>query len=204
MEKQYRDLGHVLLTQIQPKRLIIKTPSSSTYDPSILIEVPALYISKEGIEAVTPAGERTLDVHHAAHPNTRYKGENDVSIGFTAHYDVMREKFGSHMTNGIAGENILVEYNKEVWLDDLGGQIAIENQETGEKALLDVNKYATPCKSFSHFAAKSEWGQLSADKLKDTLDFLGNGRRGFYLSISEGQETVTVRPGDRVYTVAKT
>jgi hypothetical protein len=60
-----------------------------------------------------------------------------------------------------------------------------------------------PCEEFSHFAANSQDERLSADKLKETLQFLGNGRRGFYLSLSEGQDMVTVQPGDKVYAVVK-
>jgi hypothetical protein len=115
----------------------------------------------------------------------------------------MREKFGAHLKNGTAGENIIIAYEKEVWVEDMGEQIAIKNSETGEKALLDVNKFAAPCEEFSHFVANSQDERLPADKLKETLQFLGNGRRGFYLSISEGQDMVTVQPGDKVYTVVK-
>jgi hypothetical protein len=204
MSRKYRELGHVLITQVQPRGLIQEYSSGSKYDPSNLKEVARLFITPEGIEADTPQGERILDVHHIAHPDTRYSGENDISIGFTAHYDAMRAKFGAHLKNGTAGENIIIAHDKEVWVEDMGDQIAIENSETGEKALFDVNKFAAPCEEFSHFAANSQDERLHADKLKETLQFLRNGRRGFYLSISAGQDMVTVQPGDKVYAVGKT
>ncbi|MCH8341719.1 MAG: hypothetical protein IIA51_09230 [Chloroflexi bacterium] len=160
-----------------------------------------LLITPQGIEATTPAGERVLDIHHTAHPQTRYLGDDDVSIGFTSHYTAMRARFGEHMLDGIAGENITVEDEDEIWLEDLGRQIAIVNQETGRKTLLDVKDFAAPCKEFSYFAARSQHERLPAEKLKATLQFLGNGRRGFLLVLSDDQVSAEVRPGDRVFVV---
>jgi MOSC domain-containing protein YiiM len=198
MVETLRELGRVKLTQVQPSGLIIYTSSSSTYDPSRRVEVSRLLITPQGIEATTADGERVLDIHHTAHPQTRYLGDDDVLIGFTSHYAAMRARFGEHMLDGIAGENIIIEYEHEVWLEDLGQQIAIENPETGHKVLLDVKDYATPCEQFSHFAARSQHERLAADKLKATLQFLENGRRGFLLVLSDGQPPAEVQPGDRV------
>jgi hypothetical protein len=36
------------------------------------------------------------------------------------------------MGNGIAGENIIIEYSEEVWPDDLSQKSGIENQDNGE------------------------------------------------------------------------
>jgi hypothetical protein len=113
----------------------------------------------------------------------------------------MRARFGEHMVDGIAGENITIEYEQEVWLDDLGQQIAIENADTGRMARLDVVNFAAPCAEFSHFAASSQHKQLPAAKLKGILQFLGNGRRGFLLVLSDHQEPATVRSGDKVFVV---
>ena len=99
--------------------------------------------------------------------------------------------------NGGSGAYVLVP----VTLEDLGKRIAIENQDTGHKALLDLITFASPCRDFSLFATRSQHGRLPADKLKETLQFLGNGRRGFLLVLSEGQETVVVRRGDKVFVV---
>lgn len=203
MTNQFRDLGRVVLTQVQPSRLTIEGEKGWYYDPTPLIEVACLEITPKGIMAETPHGERIMDVHHIDHPKTRFKGENDVSIGFTAHYDVIREKFGDHMKYGLAGENIVIEFEEEVWIDDLGEQLAFADSRTSEMAYLDVNKFAAPCEEFSHFTANSQHERLPAAKLKETLQFLGNGRRGFYLSISEGQEMITVHPGDKVFVVEK-
>jgi hypothetical protein len=201
MVKILRELGSVKLTQLQPSGMIIETPAGYFYDASRRVEVNRLKITPLGIEAITTEGEHVLDIHHINHPNKAYDNDDLVCIGFTSHYQEMRARFGEHMVDGIAGENIIIEYEQEVWLEDLGQQIAIENADTGRMARLDVVSFAAPCEEFSHFAARSQHKRLPAAKLKDTLQFLGNGRRGFLLVFSDNQEPATVRSGDRVFVV---
>jgi hypothetical protein len=203
MSENFRELGRVKLVQVQPDGLIIETPLGYFYDASRLVKVDRLHITSMGIEATTPEGEHVLDIHHIDHPNKAYDNDDLVCIGFTSHYQAMRARFGEHMVDGIAGENITIEYEQEVWLEDLGQQIAIENADSGHMARLDVLNFAAPCGEFSHFAASSQHKQLPAAKLKSTLQFLGNGRRGFLLVLSENQETATVRSGNRVFVVGK-
>lgn len=204
MTKKIRDLGRVKLVQIQPSGLIIQSAMGEIYDPSRRVEVDSLFITSLGIEANNPEGERVLDIHHINHPDKAYDSKDLISIGFTSHYEAMRNRFGKHMVDGIAGENIIIEFEKEVWVDDLGEQVVIESVKTGKQIFLDVVKFSTPCVEFSHFAANSQHEKLPAEKLKSTLQFLNNGRRGFLLVMSEGQEEATVRVGDRVFTTAST
>jgi hypothetical protein len=113
----------------------------------------------------------------------------------------MRGRFGEHMVDGIAGENIIIEYDLEIWSEDLGKGIAIENQDTGHKAVLGFMSFAAPCREFSLFAAQSQHERLPAAELKDTLQFLGEGRRGFLLVMGDDQDTASIRRGDRVFVV---
>lgn len=202
MEK-IRDLGKVKLVQLQPSGLIIETPSGYFYDASRRVEVDRIQITSKGIEANTPKGEQVLDIHHINHPDKAYDDDDLVCIGFTSHYEAMRERFGEHMVDGVAGENIIIEYDREVWINDLEQQIAIENVETGHRVLLDVLSFAAPCNEFSHFAANSQHERLPAANLKTTLQFLNKGRRGFLLVLSPGQVSASVQPGDRVFVVDK-
>ena len=195
------ELGRVKLVQLQPSGLIIETSSGYFYDASRRVEVDHVHITSKGIEATLPEGEHVLDIHHIDHPDKAYDNNDLICIGFTSHYDAMRARFGEHMVDGIAGENIIIEYGQEVWPEDLGSQIVIENIDTGHKTLLDVVCFAAPCDEFSHFAAQSQQERLPAVELKSTLKFLNNGRRGFLLVLSDGQETATVQPGDRVFRV---
>ncbi|HSR21860.1 MAG TPA: hypothetical protein VLL49_13180 [Anaerolineales bacterium] len=196
-----RHLGNVSLVQIQPRGLIYPSPSGEVYDPSRRLEVKRLLITPLGVEASGPDGERILDIHHMHHPDKAYDSKDLVSIGFSSHYEVMRARFGGHMVDGAAGENMIVECERAVWRDDLGQQIAVESAQTGSRAFFDIVRVATPCREFSHFAAGSPPESLPADELKSTLQFLDNGRRGFLLVLAAGQQAATVEPGDRVFAV---
>jgi hypothetical protein len=201
MVEKIKDLGLVKLVQLQPNGLIIEKDGGYFYDESRRVEVPQLIINKRGIEAATPEGDHVFDIHHLDHPDKEYDDDDLVCIGFTSHYDKMRERFGEHMVYGSAGENIIIEYPDEIWLDDLNGQIAFENQETGELIILDDVIVAAPCEEFSHFAARSQDERLPAGELKEILKFLNNGRRGFLMVLKDSQGEGIVRPGDKVFVV---
>jgi len=199
MSEILREIGRVKLVQVQPSGLIIETPSGYFYDVSRRLEVDRLLITSLGIEADTPEGEHVLDIHHISHPGKAYDNNDLVCIGFTSHYEAMRARFGDHLVDGSAGENIIIECEDEIWTEDLGQGIAIENQQTGRMAKLDLISFAAPCNEFSHFVTGSQDERLPAAKLKNTLQFLGNGRRGFLLVMSEGQETAAIQSGDKVF-----
>jgi len=201
MTENIRELGRVKLVQIQPAGLIIERPRGDIYDESRRVVVEKLLITPLGIEATSPSGEQVLDIHHINHPDKAYGNDDLISIGFTSHYQAMRDRFGEHMVDGAAGENIIIEYDQEVWMDDLGEQIVIESAESGSKTGLDVLKFAAPCKEFSHYAARHQDKELPAAAFKDTLQFLNHGRRGFLLALRDEQKTAIVQAGDRVYAV---
>jgi len=199
MVEELRELGKVKLVQLQPNGLIIETPAGNIYDASRRMEVDRLLITTKGIEATTQEGERVLDIHHIDHPAKAYDNSDLICIGFTSHYEAMRARFGDHMEDGIAGENIIIDCQEEIWPDDLGERVMFENKATGRQVWLNVVSFAAPCKEFAHFAAQSLDKQLPAETLKEALRFLNNGRRGYLLVPSDGQEPAEVRPGDRVY-----
>ncbi len=168
-----RPVGQVRLVQLQPSGLIIDAPEPGPvrtfYDAARRVEVSSLQISPGGIEATLPTGERVLDIHHLDHPDKAYDDDDLVCVGFSAHYDAMRRQFGEHMVDGIAGENILIDYPDEVWPADLGDQVAIENQETGEMALLEMVSFAEPCVEFSRFCARRPFEEMSGRLLWEIL-----------------------------------
>jgi len=199
MSGEMRPLGTVSLVQLQPSGLIIETPAGYFYDVSRRVEVDQLLITTKGIEATTPDGNHVLDIHHLDHPDKAYDDDDLVSIGFTSHYQAMRERFGEHMVDGSAGENIIIEFAEEVWTDDIGKHLAIKSSVTGQITMLDFVSFAPPCDEFSHFVAQSQENRLPAKELKSILQFLNNGRRGFLLVLREGQDTAIVQPGDHVF-----
>jgi hypothetical protein len=201
VQTNLHELGRVKITQVQPSGLIYEVPGGYRYDPSRRVEVNHLLVSARGVEGIDFLDQRILDIHHADHPHTSNNGNNGISIGFTSHYRKMRVRFGEHMQDGAAGENIVIDADQEIWLADLGQRVEVHNPETGNVLSLEVVKIAAPCDEFSHFAANSQEERMKPEELKDTLQFLGGGRRGFLLRLSGDQETGYVRPGDMVYAV---
>lgn len=198
-----RPLGVVSLVQLQPSGLIVDAPgpapTRSIYDASRRVEVDRLEISPRGIEATLPNGERVLDIHHLDHPDKAYDDDDLVCIGFTSHYAAMRAEFGEHMVDGVAGENVVIDYSGEVWQEDLEKTLIVENQDSGETAVLELVSFAAPCVEFSRFCIQSPHGKLSGRRQGEILRFLGKGRRGFLLVLQSSHNMMTVRPGDKVF-----
>jgi hypothetical protein len=189
-------IGHVKQVQVQRSSLKVGERPQQCYDPSPLLVVSRLLLTKRGAIGITADGERIIDVHHADHPASGYRGENGLSLGFTTHYQKMRTRFGPHLRDGIAGENILIEdVGREFRLDELAEGIAIKDA-TGQLVLLAEIEVATPCTPFSQFAAGET---LSKQGLKETLQFLHYGRRGFYATLAEKQQEAEVQAGYSVY-----
>ena len=203
-----RPLGHVRLVQLQPNGLITNMPEPAdveyVYDASRRLVVDRLRISRRGVEAERSDGSTVLDIHHLDHPDKEYDDDDLVCVGFSAHYDAMRREYGGHMTDGVAGENILVDFPKEVWLDDLGGTIVIENQDTGVLTTLEMVRFTAPCAEFSRFCLGRPYENVSKPELAAALRFLGKGRRGFLLLLAKSSGSVTVRPGDNVFAGPRT
>ena len=194
-----REIGQITLIQVQRSALKVELSSTSYYDPSPLVVVEHLLLSPQGVIGVTADGIKIMDIHHGHHPNSHnHKGINGLSLGFTSHYQAMRSKLGNHVVNGIAGENIVVESNTSHSLAELGERLAIQTQHTAQFIYLSGLKVAAPCVEFSLFAANHGL-PLPAAQLKETLQFLNNGTRGFYARVVDLQDTVTLRVGDKVF-----
>jgi hypothetical protein len=125
------------------------------------------------------------------------RGVNGISIGFTSHYREMRERCGPHLSDGIAGENILVESDRSFALADLGQRLVIQTA-TGALVHLAELVVAAPCNEFSQFAA-NQAERLPPEALKATLQFLNDGRRGFYATLASAPDGAVVRAGDLVF-----
>lgn len=189
-----RELGHVVRLQIQRSSLKTGEKPSRLYDPAPILAVERLAVGPDGVLGEGPDGSWLVDVHHRAHPHTKNAdGGHGVSLGFTSHYRLMRERFGEHITPGCAGENILVETDGAcLELDDLGQGVACVAADGRELVRLEVLQVAHPCRPFSGWALG---GMVETEVLKQTLQFLDDGMRGFYcLGVGSG----IVAVGDRL------
>lgn len=189
-------LGKIVRLQIQRSALKVGEKPDRRYDPAALLAVDELTLTPEGALARLADGGTLLDVHHVGHAQSRNNdGVNDLSIGFTAHYTAMRERFGDHLADGCAGENILVETNGRIELAVLDGGIALQSLGGGSPIWLKNFRVAAPCNPFSGYALGR---RVDAATLKATLQFLNDGMRGFYCMLAL-EESVTIAVGDQVF-----
>jgi hypothetical protein len=185
-------LGTVVRLQIQRASLKTGDRPARVYDPAPLLAVARLAMSPDGALGADPAGTAWIvDVHHRGHPTTRNEdGLHGVSVGFTGHYAAMRERFGERLVLGCAGENVIAETSHRVHLADLAGGLAILAPDGSTRVRLRVHEVALPCRPFTGWAL----GRIVEPAiLKESLQFLENGLRGYYC-VAEG--TGIVELGD--------
>lgn len=190
-------IGRVVRLQVQHASLKVGRRPNSYYDPAAIVVVERLRMTPAGCVGITAGGEEIVDVHSLEHPESKSRqASNALSVGFTSHYAAMRNRFGSHLVDGIAGENILIETERPIALDDLADMLVVQGQN-GQFALSSL-LVADPCVEFSHFTHLAA-DPLTPDELRATLQFLGDGMRGFYAQLAGGLEQAEIRIGDRVF-----
>jgi hypothetical protein len=189
-------LGRIVRLQIQRRALKLGEKPNRVYDPAALLAVDALTLTRDGALARADDGAMLLDIHHTAHPATRNNGgANDLSVGFTGHYDRMRARFGPHLVDGCAGENILVAAAGTVPLAAIAGGLAVR-RAAGEWVSLGQVRVDLPCVEFSRYALRS----ADAEHVKAALQFLDQGMRGYYCTYEAAPVTIDV--GDELFAVA--
>jgi len=192
--------GTIIRLQIQQAPLKIGPAQQRRYEPAPILSLPHVFLSDGGV-----CGEDgQLDVHHPHHPSRKNFGENGVSVGFIDHYTSMRSRFGTHLTDGIAGENILVQFGgmvgepasvRSLQAEDLRNGIVILAGD-GTRVRLSNLRVAEPCVEFTRYALRYPPDSRSTPAVTEALDFLRAGMRGFY-SIYSGPP-VRLQVGDRV------
>jgi len=170
-------LGTVLRLQVQRSRLKPGERSARVYDPAPLLQVAALEVGPRGVAGVTEDGP-LLDVHHADHPDSRFRGVNGLSLLPRAHYDLLRSRFGDHLVDGVAGESLLLETDGPWSATALEGPLVLETAD-GRLQLVD-GQPAPPCVEFSRFCLGRGPGGPDDEELVAALDALDRGVRGFY------------------------
>jgi hypothetical protein len=187
-------IGQVVRLQVQTGSLKVGERPNRRYDPAPITPVARLTVDDGGVTGWDRRGDRLDDVHHRDHPASKNRGRNAVSVGFTAHYAAMRARFGVHLADGVAGENILVASTAELLERD--GDLLIEGPD-GRRVRLTGLLVAAPCVEFSRFAlcrpiAEDAEGPL----VKGALQFLHRGMRGYYATPASAG---AVELGDLVY-----
>src|SRR5256884_9695344 len=172
------ELGGTVRLQIQRPSLKTGEKPTRVYAPMPLLAVDRLALGPDGALGEASDGSWLVDVHHRAHPRTKNEdGAHGVSLGFTSHYALMRERFGARITVGCAGESIIVETTGRIALEDLDAGVALLAPDGRELVRLDVLQAAHPCRPFTGWALA---GTVEAAVLKEQLQFLDGGTRGYY------------------------
>jgi GrpB-like predicted nucleotidyltransferase (UPF0157 family) len=198
--QELQPMGRVVRLQVQREKIKTGQGADERYTPhQHLLLVTALHVDSGGVTGITESGEPVADVHHRDHPRSRFRGENGISLGFTGHYAQMRERFGDHLVDGIAGEGILVDHDGTVSLDDLATGIVITSDD-GRIIAIDTWEVAHPCAPFSKFCLRFPDGQKADRRVTEALQFLEDGTRGFNGTYRPDQpKGVEIRLGDTVF-----
>lgn len=190
----YTLVGPITRLQIQKERLVVGTRPDRTYRTEPLLSVDSFAVSSEGVIANVDGGW-VLDVHHTSHPaSTRSELDRLLSIGFSAHYDAMAERFGA-APYGIAGENIIVDTDRVITEDAIADGLMIQRPD--RQIQLKGAAVAEPCVPFTKFMLQD--AHAPVDIVKPNRDFLRRGTRGFVMGLDGLDETVAIELGDLVY-----
>lgn len=183
-------IGRIVRLQIQ--QVAIKDKGIA-YLPERIVTTDLAAVDAWGMMAWD--GEQWIvDAHHKSHPSRRGGGKRPLSIGFTGHYDLMAERFGSAPV-GIAGENIIVD-GPALSLGDLGGGVIVATED-GE-LLLERPRVAAPCLEFTSFMLGLDH-VAPLDEIEAPLADLHDGRRGFIVAADHAPRPVNMRVGDEVF-----
>ena len=191
--------GRIVLAQVQVQSLKVPGASFGAHDPSGIRSVPALALDEGGVTGIGPIRELIPDVHHRNHPESKNRGDNGVSVGFTSHYDGMRARFPGGLDDGQAGENLLIETNR-TWSEfDLGSCLVVHTR-SGPVRLRDVI-VADPCVEFARWLLDVPVTDRPDASVADPVRFLGTGVRGCYAAVDGVPARVVV--GDVVRLAAR-
>lgn len=188
-------IGIIEAVQVQRGHMKTGEGENRVYHPRPLLSVEKLLLTEDGILGITEDETVLVDVHHTAHPKSRFRGDNKISFGFVQEYDKMRQHFGDHMRDGVGGENMIIRAIDPLPNLSGNGHYFIRHQADGNLIELINVIAAPPCREFSIFCAQEE---ISGAALKDTLQFLSEGTRGYYAELVKRDCQCFVQAGDEL------
>ena len=150
-----------------------------------------------GVSGVTDDGEVVLDVHHQDHPQSRdRKGRAGILFMGTGDYAALRERYGDHVIDGIAGETMLLDAPDGLAGGDLPDTVTVRPPPDRWNCTASGPPIRASSSAGSACARRSRrwWTTRS----RQTLIDLDGGARG-YRSIASAEGTIAV--GD-VVTIA--
>jgi len=184
----------IVRLQVQHGPVKVGRAPMRCYRPSAIVPVDRIVAGPRGVYGLTSVGEQILDVHHQDHPQSRDpRGRAGILFMGTGDYAALRDRYGEHVVDGIAGETVLLDAPDGLASLHLPSVVTVSTTE-GPLQLRDVRE-ADPCVEFSRFCLRQEPAPTVDEAVRRALIDLDHGARG-YRSVADG--TGTVRIGDLV------
>lgn len=187
-----RELGRIVHLSVQVAPLKRGERPDRWYDADRIRRVDTVTVTEDGVVGHLDGDpDAIVDVHNRTHPQSRHRGDNGISLGARGHYDLMRDWFGPQVRDGVAGENLVIDRDKRLLLAELAdGVTAVGDGELVLAAAREIE----PCIEFGDFVLPPE----HEGPMREPLQQLRGGIRGFYLTVTGGAGTV-LREGDPVF-----
>jgi hypothetical protein len=180
----------IVRLQVQRSPAKVGKSPMRCYDPSSIVSVGSIAAGPQGVSGIADGGEVILDVHHRLHPQSRdRKGVAGVLFMGTGDYAALRERYGDHVADGIAGETMLLDAPTGFAGQDLPATVTVKTA-AGPLELRGV-RVADPCVEFSRFCLRQDTSPTVDDAVKQALKDLDGGARG-YRSIASAEGTIAV------------
>jgi hypothetical protein len=182
-------LGEITGLRVHGSRI----KQNGCYDPASLVEVTRASIDPSGMLGWDGKGW-LVDVHHQTHPDRN--GSRRLSIGFTHHYELMQERFGT-VPFGVAAENVLVATDRVVTAAAIAAGMVIRTHD-GWDVALDNLEVVRPCREFTSYLLQLPY-RAEREEIAAELEFLDGGMRGFVTDLAGLDAPAVIGVGDEVF-----
>lgn len=186
-------LGPVVQAQIQTRPLKEGERPWRIYHPEHIVQVDRVILDAPGVTAVVD-GAPTLDVHHSDHPQTRHRPGRALSIGFTSHYLMVADHFGS-VEMGCGAETLIVDTDEVLPLEAGSAGFLIATAD-GHVTFPEAGP-AQPCAPFTRYLLGRP--TASEEEVAPHRATLRDGVRGFVMDTAHLTSPIAVAVGDVVY-----
>lgn len=184
----------IVRLQVQTEPLKVGRAPLRTYDPSSIESVPRIEFGPDGVIGLADRLGSVIDVHHRDHPRSRdRRGLAGITFMGTGDYTRLQARYGPHLTEGIAGETILLDAPDGLAGLGLPVRVTLHGAD-GSVPAVDV-RVAEPCVEFSRFSLGQATSPGIDDLVKKALIDLDDGARG-YRAVAGGSGRLAL--GDEV------
>jgi hypothetical protein len=184
----------IVRLQVQTDPVKVGRAPLRRYDPASIESVPRIEVSPSGVVGLAERLGSVVDVHHVDHPHTRDpRGNGGVTLMGTGDYARLKADYGDHLTEGVAGETILVDAPDGLARRPMPSQITVVT--AGGPIVLTRVEVADPCVEFSRYCLGLEPSTVVGDDVRRALVDLDDGARG-YRAVAGGSGVIAL--GDEV------